>query len=205
MITMRRLVPTRRRRRDERGAVLVEVTLLLPVMILLVFGVIEFSFAFQGAAAVSDAVRAGGRTASALPAQADFIEQTQQATAARMNDIRGVTPEELWIYDANAAGYPGASNGFSSFAGVIDCYISSLDAERGCVTYTWNSSTSSWSPAGGNWPATRLQPDDYCGETADEVGVYVKAHYNSLTKLFGQSHTMQDRAIFRFEPQPSCN
>lgn len=53
------------RRRDERGAALVETVLLLPLVFLIVFGIIEFSSAFHDASVTSDASRAGGRIASA--------------------------------------------------------------------------------------------------------------------------------------------
>ena len=55
----------RRRERPDRGAVAVEAALITPVLVLLVFGIIEFGLAFRDWLAVTSAVRAGARTAAA--------------------------------------------------------------------------------------------------------------------------------------------
>ena len=45
----------RGRARDERGASLVEAAIVLPVVILIVFGIIEFALAFKDSLTVSSA------------------------------------------------------------------------------------------------------------------------------------------------------
>ena len=52
------------RRRDERGAAMVEFAMILPLLVLLTFGIIEFGVAFNASSSVSQASRAGGRTAA---------------------------------------------------------------------------------------------------------------------------------------------
>ncbi len=54
----------RRRCRGERGAVAVEAALVTPVVLLMIFGMIEFSFALRDHVALSSAVRTGARMAS---------------------------------------------------------------------------------------------------------------------------------------------
>jgi Flp pilus assembly protein TadG len=49
------------RAKDERGAALVEMAVILPVLLLLVFGLIEFSRAFNAKAVVTHASREGVR------------------------------------------------------------------------------------------------------------------------------------------------
>lgn len=53
-----------RRERRERGAVLAEFALVLPLLVILVVGIAEFGIAFNRAQAVEAAAREGGRLAS---------------------------------------------------------------------------------------------------------------------------------------------
>lgn len=67
--------PTRRRRRDARGQSLTEFALILPVLLLVIFGVLDFGRAIYAYNAVSNAAREGGRTA--------IVNQTQAEIRAR--------------------------------------------------------------------------------------------------------------------------
>jgi Flp pilus assembly protein TadG len=58
---MRSLRPARRRAGDERGASAVEFALVLPVLILLVIGIVEFGRGFQVSGTLSAAAREGVR------------------------------------------------------------------------------------------------------------------------------------------------
>jgi Flp pilus assembly protein TadG len=49
----------------DRGAVRVEMAILLPLLIIVVFGIIEWSDAYHDSSVTADAARAGGRIASA--------------------------------------------------------------------------------------------------------------------------------------------
>ncbi|MGN0064610.1 MAG: TadE/TadG family type IV pilus assembly protein [Nocardioides sp.] len=53
-----------RRARDEKGAAAVEFALVMPVLLILVFGIIDFGLYFNRYAAVSNAAREGVRSAS---------------------------------------------------------------------------------------------------------------------------------------------
>jgi len=64
---IRRLRPalTRRRRdRDQRGAVVVEFALIVPMLLLIVFGILDFGYMLNRNTIVSNASRDGARTAS---------------------------------------------------------------------------------------------------------------------------------------------
>ncbi|HZR96689.1 MAG TPA: TadE family protein [Gaiellaceae bacterium] len=50
--------------RNERGQTMVEFALVLPVLLLVLFGIIQFGLAFTHYVALTDAVRAGARTAA---------------------------------------------------------------------------------------------------------------------------------------------
>ncbi len=61
-----RAMQARRAQDGERGAALVEFALVVVLMMTLVFGIVEFSLAWNVKSQAQAAVRAGGRTASAL-------------------------------------------------------------------------------------------------------------------------------------------
>ena len=171
----------------ERGAVAVEFALLLPILVVLTFGLIEFSSAFHDSSMVADATRAGARVGSAQATNPAFTTGVVQAVNAALSTAPANEPQELWIYKANAAGYPGSGTGFSSCAG-------------SCVKYTWSSGAHAFTGGSGSWPATSHQ---VCKQPYDEIGVYVKLDHPFVTKLFGSSVTLTDHAVFRFEPVAS--
>jgi Flp pilus assembly protein TadG len=182
------------RRRDhqdtERGAALVETVLLLPIVILIVFGIVEFSSAYHDASVTSDAARAGGRIASAQARNPAYATNAAQAVSAALKTLPANEPLELWIYRANSKGYPGTLNDFSS-------------CTTKCIKYSWNSSLRDWNyatPSGSGWDSSTQQ---VCNEPFDEIGVYVKIRHDFVTPMFGASLTLQDHSVFRFEPTPS--
>jgi hypothetical protein len=102
-------------------------------------------------------------------------------------------PVEMFVYKANAGGYPGAT-GNTSFA----------SCATDCIKYNWDQSTKSFdwaTPSGGGWPAAS---QNACNTgNWDAVGVYIKLNHKFLTKLFGTTITLTDHAVFRLEPAPT--
>src|SRR5207247_2464811 len=71
----------RGRARGDRGAALVEAAVVLPLVLLLVFAIIEFGFTFKDLLTVTSATRAGARTATALSKQPNYQTNTGDAVA----------------------------------------------------------------------------------------------------------------------------
>ena len=65
----------RRPCRDERGAATVEFALILPLLVLLVFGIVQFSLAYNRQQGLHAAAREGARMASLPSTTADEVEQ----------------------------------------------------------------------------------------------------------------------------------
>lgn len=171
----------------QRGAVAVEFAIVLPLLVLLTFGTIEFSSVFHDSSIAADAARAGARVGSAQATQAGYAASVVQAANSAVSTLPGDTPEELWIYKANSQGYPGSGSGFSS-------------CSSNCIRYTYNSGSKSFGSASGSWAASSHQ---VCTQPYDEIGVYVKLDHHYVTGLFGSSITLSDHAVFRFEPVSS--
>jgi hypothetical protein len=182
----------RRRGRDggERGAALVETVIIIPLVLLIVFGIIEFSSAYHDASVTADASRAGGRIASAQARNPDYATNAAAAVAAALRTLPKDSPQELWIYRANSKGYPGAGTDFASCGAQ-------------CIKFTWDPETLDWrtTTSGGGWAASTHQ---VCAEPFDQIGVYVKIRHDFVTKLFGATLDLDDHSVFRFEPTPSA-
>jgi Flp pilus assembly protein TadG len=175
---------------DERGAALVETAIILPVVILVTFGMIEFSSAYQSSSVASAASRAGARVASAEALLPNYATDAAAAAATALHTIPSSEPLEMWVYRAAPNGYPESGN-FSN-------------CTTHCIKYTWVPATRTFdtaNPAGVGWPYTT---QNACNQNSwDSVGVYVKLRHKFLTQLFGASVTLADHAVFRLEPAPT--
>jgi hypothetical protein len=172
----------------QRGAVAVEFAIIAPVLVVLTFGVIEFSSAYHDKSAAADAARAGARAGSAMATQSGFAAATASAVSAAVSTLPASEPQELWIYKANSQGYPGSGSSFSSCG-------------SNCIKYSYSPASRTFVPSGGGgWSASTQQA---CTQPFDEIGVYVKLNHTFVTKLFGTSVTLTDHAVFRFEPVAS--
>jgi hypothetical protein len=187
---MRRL-GRRSRFSDERGAALVETAILIPVVILITFGLIEFSSAYQSSSVATAAARSGARVASAEALLPTFATDAALAAGTALRTVGSDEPQEMWIYDADdTTGLP-ASGNFTS-------------CTTKCIKYTWIQAQRKFdtaNPTGGGWPAST---QNACNSTNwDSVGVYIKLKHQFITKLFGASITLADHAVFRLEPAPT--
>lgn len=175
---------------DERGAALVETAILIPVVILVTFGLIEFSSAYQSSSVASAAARSGARVASAEALLPTYATDAAAAAATALHTIPSSEPVEMWVYKA-------AANGFPESGDFTNC-------TSNCIKYPWLPGTRTFdtaNPTGGGWPYTT---QNACNQNAwDSVGVYVKLRHQFLTRLFGTTITLADHAVFRLEPAPT--
>jgi Flp pilus assembly protein TadG len=94
----------RRRRRDRRtrGQSMVEFTLILPVLMLMIFGIYQFGQTYSDYIQVTNAARTGGRKAlvsrSDTNGVADTITAAQNATwwLNKSNMVVSVSPAQPW-------------------------------------------------------------------------------------------------------------
>jgi hypothetical protein len=184
----RRLRARRALVRGDRGVAAVEAAIVTPVFILLVVGVVEFGLAFKDQLAVTSAVRAGARIASAEPRYANFASDAaaqvaKEGGAVNMNDVTA-----LWVYKADSTGHPiGAGGTFNSCA-------------SSCMQFSWDSATGSFVQASGSWPAAS---QDACVGEEDSVGVYLQLNHVGVTQLFFNSLGLHSYTVMRLEPIPA--
>ena len=99
--------------RSERGQSLVEFALALPILVLLLFAVIQFGIAFNNYVTLTDATRAGARKAAvgrqlSNPQSTTITAVRNSATDLRQSDLN-VTVSSTWLPGADVnvtATYP---------------------------------------------------------------------------------------------------
>lgn len=200
----------RRARTGSRGAVAIEAALVTPLLLIIVFGIIEMAFLMKDDVALTSLVRQGGRTASS--ALADHHEQSHNpseycvaptcsvenapeladVTAMAIQRAGAALPKDsidvLWIYKADADGYPAGNSGSDHFA----------SCSTDCVVYKWSSTDGAFDYVSGTWLADDINA--CTGSDLDTVGVYMRATHSFLTGLFSNGVDITDHAVFAFEP-----
>jgi Flp pilus assembly protein TadG len=192
--------------RDD-GAAAVEFALVSLLLLTILFGIIEFSLLMRNNVSVSSAVRAGARVASAgadsgpgdptcyeavgappctptvAPALAQDAASAVQRTGLAMPKDQ---IDELWVYKANAQGFPGTATSMDTAV-----------CDTNCIRFRWQDSKDRFVYAGGAWNSSTINA---CVGSADSVGVYMRATHKFILGLFGTTTTMRDRAVMQFEP-----
>lgn len=85
----------RRRMRSERGAAIVEFALVVPILILLVFGIVEFGRVFYIQSTISGAAREGARAMALGDSDAEARARAQDALGSvdAALDPKGACPD----------------------------------------------------------------------------------------------------------------
>lgn len=201
------LARVRAKTRESRGAAAIEAAIVTPVFFMLVLGICEIGLAMNDYLALSSAVRAGSRTASAsgddLYADYNTVTRTlREAAALDEGDIQAIV-----IY--KAPGF-GAGPWTDPTDPDISCTFHSVDDL--CNHYTasdWNRPREQWgclaSTPGGASPDIDWCPTDRKVSLADEgsdyVGVWMKIEHRWVTKMFGNVATLTDSSVIRLEPR----
>ena len=197
--------------RSQRGAALVEAAFVLPVVIVLLFGVVEYGFVFKDELTISNAVRAGARvgaadgrlaTANVTSADYDIVMAVKSgASALNTNSIQKVivykaSTSAAKVTDTTCDQTNGTTGVCNVYSGAF--VNAAIDQTKfGCGT---GSVDSKWCPS------SRIDTQAFAGDASNPpgpsyVGVYIEINHNYLTKMFGQSRIMRDQAISRVEPQ----
>jgi hypothetical protein len=172
----------------ERGASLVEVGIILPLLILLAIGLSEIGFLVVDYLTVTNAAREGARTGAAaadynqggVDADDLILESVEEAAC----NLRFGSLEEVRIFKADGLGDPitGAINEYSPSGGLAcDSPSTNLSCDNGCP----------WAASGRD----RVPPG------LDVLGVEVTFSHTSVTGLFPfPTVDWTETAVMQIEP-----
>lgn len=179
----------------ERGASAVEAALVTPVVMALLFGIVEMGFLFKDYLAVAGAVRSGVRIASASPRTGTFAQATANKVARTGGAMNMKDVEALWVYKVDPL-YPAADRpvGYTDFS---NCTV--------CVKFQWDTGTKLFVKTSDNWPASSQNAcsSSSIGGPPDRIGVFLKIRHDPITGLvFGDSIHVSEASILSLEPMP---
>ncbi len=103
----------RTRAHNEHGQTMVEFILVLPVLLIVLFGIFQFGITFKNYIALTDAVRAGARTAAVSRYSVDPVADTK-ARVKTASNLSGMVDSDVqvtstWLHGADVvvtAKYP---------------------------------------------------------------------------------------------------
>jgi Flp pilus assembly protein TadG len=194
--------------RGERGAAMVEFALILPLVVLLTFGIIEFAIAYNTNSNINQAGRAGGRTAAILSTDPQMAYKAGAAAATSLD-----------ISVNSVSGTPRVCVAKFNPANPTDC-LNQATATVMPLTHPGTPNSPVWQitaqnpdgtfPPSDNWPVSSRNfgcPVGGSPGTYDKVIVYVEANHKLLVPgIFGvffsnnSSPKMTATAVFQLEP-----
>lgn len=189
--------PRFRKRQSERGQGLVEFSMIVPVVLLMLLGMLEFGFAFDHSATVGNATREGARMGSALvngggtlgcnsgqspnagSVDGRIVAAVQRILAAPGSRVALADVTQIRIYKSTTTGTEtaGATNVWTYSAGGT----TTLD---GTVNFA-PSGTQPWTPCSRSfvWTTCGSPPAGLVQCPPDSIGVAVRYTYRFVTPL----------------------
>ncbi len=128
-----------RRNGHERGAAMVEMAIVAPLMILLVFGILEYGLLFQEKLTIASAASSAARTGATMGtrAEADYaILQALEAGLYDQVDAAVIIQADIFRADPVTGAKTGVLNRYTYMTSNVGCKWSPCpDPDAGPVTY----------------------------------------------------------------------
>jgi len=196
-----------RRLTADRGATLAEAAILTPLLVVLLFGVLEFGGAFRDYLTLNNTVTAAARQASI---QGDDPEADYQIVQQVARSSAAFPASEIDLIVVYHPASPDAPPPAACLAGT-SVPDGGVDATGACNVYTadalgWAGSSAHWGcgagSADGAWcPTDRKTALSGPNGPPDDLGVYVRITHPYLTGLFGRSLALAKSSVIELEPQ----
>jgi hypothetical protein len=186
-IEMTRRPLSRKTGTRERGAALIEAAIVLPLILVLFAGIVEYGVAFHESGAIAAASRAGARTAAAMPKNVALAAAPADSASQQLQGVGADAPVAVWVFRVAASG-----------AGPVGAFGNCTD----CVGFPWSTATRRFdtaSPLAGSNPWSP-GAENACAGQSDEVGVAVVLQHTYLFGIFGKSRQLTHTTVMRLEP-----
>lgn len=176
---------------------MVEAAFVTPIFFTLVLGVAEIGLAMNDYLALTSAVRAGARVASASGADWPADYNILQAVKRESTALKTANISYIVVYKPAAFGEaPSATcQGGVDVTNVCNVYTPSdwnrPKTDFGCLTT--QSLDKYWCPT--------TRKVTMSGTGTDYVGVWMKISHPWLTRMFGNDKTFTDTSVIRLEPR----
>ena len=181
-------------RKAERGVALVEAAIITPLLMMLVFGIIEFGFAFKDSLTLANGSRAGARVGSAAGIDPVADWSILQAVRGATGSLTKVDLIVVFKATGPTSSVPSSCVSTGGQVGVCNVYnAADMALSQASFLSAGYSKDDSWAAASRITSLTSANGPDY-------LGVYVRAQHNSIFQLIVPSRKLNDTVIMRLEP-----
>jgi hypothetical protein len=171
---------------------MVEAAIVMPLLLLLVFGIIEFGFLFKDALTDANASRAGARVGSSSGqdplADYNVLKAIQAAGALTHVDL-------VVVFKADG---PDGDVPPQCLTGGVAGLCNTYDATDLAIDQT--TFMSAGYTKDDNWPASTRQTSISSPNGPDYLGVFVQAHHTSFVIKMFPDKDIKDTTVMRLEP-----
>lgn len=190
------LRPARRMRRHERerGAVLVETAISIPVFFLLIFAIIEFGFVFRDYTTVNAASTEAARSLAITGDDLDADYQTLQAIKTAAVALPDGTIQTIVIYAATGPSDPVPTQCLTASVDDLCNVYTGADLDRAEADFGCADASA---PDSSYCPLVR----DTSQSSAAFVGIHIVADRELMTGFFGDRRTLRSTDVVRVEPR----
>jgi len=187
----------RRPKKRERGAALVEMAVVLPLLMLLIFGIIEFGLLFRERLTIASAASSSARTGATMGTRPDAdlaILQALEAGLYNQADPSVLIRVDIFLANPVTGQKTGSYNRYTYVSTNVSCkWDPCPDPSLGPVTY---GTPSLWGD-----PIVRNVTLDPNGTGLDVLGVEIVYHHSAITNLIPLiERDITERALVRLEP-----
>ncbi len=175
----------------ERGSSAVEAVIVTPLVMLLIFGIVELGFVFKDYLAAAGAVRGGVRIAAASPRLSTFAQLAANNVAKTGGAINFSDTQEMWVYKVDTT--TNKPIGFSDFSNCTTC-----------VKFRWDTGTKAFVPTFSNWLSSNQNAcsSSSLGGPPDRIGVYLKLRHAAFTGFIFSTLYISQSSVLSLEPMP---
>lgn len=197
---------------DDRGAMLIEFALIMPFLMLIAMGIVEYGMAWKSTTDVNAAARDAARAGTRAPAYDHGDREIVRQIAASMND-NGDTIERIVVYKASGPTDSRPANGCLTLdatgagahgiPGVCNVYgTEQLEWVKNNMGNNAHFVDGGACPAG-SWdrawcPTSRAK--NVRMDNLDYVGVFIVVDHESIAKFGFGDQMIRRGAVFRVEP-----
>ncbi|MCL1595726.1 MAG: pilus assembly protein [Actinomycetia bacterium] len=186
-----------RRKNGERGAALVEFAVVLPLLMLLIFGIIEFGLLFRERLTIASAASSAARTGATMGTRADADLAILQALEAGLYDQADpsvLIRVDIFLANTVTGAKTGKYNRYTYVSTNTGCkWDPCPDPAAGTVVY---GTPSLWGD-----PVGRDTTLDSGGGGLDVLGVEIVYHHSAITNLIPLvERDITEIALVRLEP-----
>lgn len=179
---------------------LVELTIVAPMLVLLVMMGLELALVLRAQMTVSSAARAGARVGSSANTTrlADF--DLLSAIKSGLGDIDLTDVELVVVFEPDGSGNMPAACRTSSVTNTCNRYTGSDLMSLDIATFTGTTSCTGSSPDRFWCPVTRVR-DQAAAAGPDWFGVYLRVSHESSAPAFLGDRSLSDKTVMRLEPR----